>query len=67
MALPDGARHLQEFADALEKNVSLRRAGVDSKPKPGFAVVFVRLNGASKHELCVQFPTGAPQVISTEP
>jgi ATP-dependent Clp protease ATP-binding subunit ClpA len=67
MSLPEGARTLQEVADALEKAVPLRRAGVAPRPKPGFAFVFVRLNGASKHELCVQFPTGVAQVIATEP
>ena len=45
-----------------------RSTGSDpSVPAAGNAIFFARLNGSSKMELCVQFPTGAVQVIATEP
>ena len=36
-------------------------------PDAGHARFFVRDNGAGKVQLCVRFPTGAVQVIATEP
>jgi hypothetical protein len=36
-------------------------------PGPTNARVFARNNGAGKMQLCVRFPTGAVQVIATEP
>jgi hypothetical protein len=36
-------------------------------PAADNAIIFVRDNGSGKTQLCVRFPTGAVQVISTEP
>jgi hypothetical protein len=36
-------------------------------PATNTARLFVRDNGAGKTQLCVRFPTGAIQVLSTEP
>lgn len=36
-------------------------------PDANVARLFVRDNGSGKTQLCVRFPTGAIQVISTEP
>jgi hypothetical protein len=45
-----------------------RSTGSDpSAPAAGNGVIFMRLNGSSKMEFCVQFPTGAVQIIATEP
>jgi hypothetical protein len=67
MALPDGARSIQEAFDNLGKRLRLRVSGVDATPAPGAVVIFARLNGSNKTELVVQHPTGAEEVISTEP
>lgn len=58
---------LRATLDDLQRGINLRRVGVDPKPKPGYSILFVRRNGLGKHELCVQHPTGAAQIISTEP
>lgn len=39
----------------------------DADVGAGAGIIFVRLNGSSKMEFCVKFPTGAVQVIATEP
>ena len=36
-------------------------------PKANRAVFFTRDNGAGKGQLCVRFPSGAVQVLATEP
>ena len=41
--------------------------GDPSNPPPNEARLFARDNGAGKTQLCVRFPTGAVQVIATEP
>lgn len=66
MALPFGAQTVKEVFDQLERGVPLRRVGSDPKPKPDYSIIFVRRNGAGKHELCVQHPTGVPVILSTE-
>jgi hypothetical protein len=58
---------LRATLDDLQHQLLLRRVGIDPKPKPDYSILFVRLNGLGKHELCVQHPTGAAQIISTEP
>jgi hypothetical protein len=65
--LPGGARTLRELMDYLAKEIVLRVVGQDAKARPSQVVIFVRLNGSDKTELCVQHPTGAVEVISTEP
>jgi hypothetical protein len=45
-----------------------RSTGADpSAPSTGNVVIFLRLNGSSKLELCALFPTGAVQVFATQP
>ena len=67
MALPGGARNLQEALENLARRLLLRRSGVNPTPKPDHCIVFARKNGGGKMELCVQHPTGSVQVLSTEP
>ncbi len=67
MGLPDGARTFREWAELLERGLQLRVIGTEPKPKTGYVTIFVRINGSSKTELCVQHPTGAVDVLSTEP
>jgi hypothetical protein len=63
--MPSGTpRQLWEL---LERGLALRAVETEPKPKPDHVTVFVRVNGSSKTELCVQHPTGAVDVLSTEP
>lgn len=66
MALPYGARTLQELAEWFAKETVLRVVGQDPPARPDKVVLFVRKNGSGKTELCVQHPTGAPVVLTTE-
>lgn len=39
----------------------------DPEPIANTAIIYSRLNNSFKTELCVQFPTGSPIIIATEP
>ena len=45
----------------------MNETATPAAPSAFRARIFVRNNGVGKHELCVRFPTGAVQVIATEP
>jgi hypothetical protein len=67
MRLPRGRANVEQVFDDLERELWLRRRAVAPKPKPDMVILFARENGGGKMELCAQHPTGAVQVISTEP
>jgi hypothetical protein len=67
MALPFPIR-LREILELLERGTALRAISTPPKPAPGRVTLFVlKDSGTGKHELYAQFPTGAAQLISTEP
>ena len=47
--------------------VELTEMAAPAAPAANIGRLFVRDNGSGKTQLCVIFPTGAPQVLSTEP
>lgn len=55
-----GRVHTTEYQDISEMTTP-------AAPPANMARLFVRDNGSGKTELCVRFPTGAEQVIATEP
>lgn len=57
----------RQLWDLLERGLQLRVIETEPKPKPNHATVYLRVNGLGKTELCVQHPTGVPQILSTEP
>lgn len=51
---------------SLEGPILLENQGISPTPPSVGAILFTRLNGSNKTELCVQFPTGNPVIIATE-
>jgi hypothetical protein len=47
--------------------LDVSKISAPAAPEPDAARLFVRDNGSAKLQLCVLFPTGAAQVIATEP
>lgn len=58
---------VQRAIDLLGRGLELRVVDTEPSPKPDHAIVYLRLNGSGKTELCVQHPTGTPDILSTEP
>lgn len=56
-----GAMHTQQGVLFSE------RSSDPSAPATNFGMLYMKDNGAGKTQLCVRFPTGAVQVLSTEP
>jgi hypothetical protein len=65
--MSEGLRTIQQALDSLRRELAMRRREVGPTPKPNTSIVFARKNVGGKMELCVQHPTGAPEVLSTEP
>jgi hypothetical protein len=65
--MSEGLRTIQDAVDRIRAGLELRRRGNTVSPKPDTVIVFARKNGGGKMELCVQHPTGAVEVLSTEP
>jgi hypothetical protein len=67
MANPEGIRNFQDILDRVRARTELRVIKTPPSPKRGVVTVYARLNGGGKTELVVQHPTGAVQIVSTEP
>jgi hypothetical protein len=67
MANPEGIRSMQDLLDRLRGRTELRVTNTPPRPKPGVVSLYVQLNGSGKTELVAQHPTGAPEILSTEP
>ena len=54
-------------AQVGDAHIALTEIGDPSAPGTDQALLYVRDNGAGKTQLVIRFPTGAIQVIATEP
>lgn len=67
---PNGARIFMQARDAgatKEATIYMRESDNDPGALANNAAIFCKDNGAGKTQLCVRFPTGAVQVLATEP
>lgn len=54
-------------SEPVDPYVEFREVADPAAPAANRARLFARDNGAGKTQLCVRFPTGAVQVLATEP
>lgn len=55
------------FFNVAGSYLSFAERGDPSAPSSNIGLLYARDNGAGKTQLCVRFPTGAVQVLATEP
>ena len=67
MADPAAAGLSRRQMEVLQAETVLRVVGQEPEGRPAKVVLYVRLNGFGKTELCAQHPTGAEEILSTEP